>query len=77
MEFSYDNTVEELQARTLEFLNEQVLPAEPSYQQQRLETAPWGTPPVMARLKAEAEQGYSRTGSPTPGSASSRCGCWC
>ncbi len=54
MEFAYDDTVEDLRARTLAFLDEHVLPAEPVYQRQRRETAPWGTPPVMETLKAEA-----------------------
>ena len=54
MEFAYDDTVEDLRARTLAFLDEHVLPAEPVYQRQRQETAPWGTPPVMETLKAEA-----------------------
>lgn len=54
MDFSSDKTVEELQARTLAFLTEQVLPAEPIYQAQRRESAPWNSPPVMETLKAEA-----------------------
>lgn len=54
MEFSYDGRSQDLRNRTLNFLNEHVLPAEPVYQAQRLETAPWGTPPVMETLKVEA-----------------------
>ncbi|HEX5119419.1 MAG TPA: acyl-CoA dehydrogenase family protein [Pseudonocardiaceae bacterium] len=54
MDFGYDETVERLRESTNEFIADQVLPAEPVYQRQRAETAPWGTPPIMADLKKEA-----------------------
>lgn len=54
MDFAYDTTVERLRAEALDFLQSQVLPAEPVYQRQRAEVAPWDVPPVMESLKKEA-----------------------
>jgi acyl-CoA dehydrogenase len=54
VDFGYDETVERLRATTLEFLQRHVLPAESIYQRQRIETAPWGTPPVIEDLKKQA-----------------------
>jgi len=54
VDFAYDSTVQRLRAETLDFLQSHVLPAEPVYQRQRAEVAPWGTPPVMEHLKKEA-----------------------
>jgi acyl-CoA dehydrogenase len=54
LEFAYDETVERLRAEARDFLRTHVLPAEPVYQAQRVEVAPWGTPPVIEELKKEA-----------------------
>jgi acyl-CoA dehydrogenase len=54
MDFAYDSTTTRLRAEALDFFESQVRPAEPVYQAQRAEVAPWGTPPVMEQLKKEA-----------------------
>ena len=55
MDFGFDETTTELRERLLAFMEEFVYPAEPTFRRQ-VEAAenPWGTPPVIEELKAEA-----------------------
>jgi acyl-CoA dehydrogenase len=55
MDFGFDHTTSELQQRLLEFMDECVYPAEARFQAQVASADhPWGTPPVLEELKAEA-----------------------
>jgi acyl-CoA dehydrogenase len=56
MDFSYSVKVEAWRSRVLEFMTEQIYPAEPIYDEQRRTGIAWSTPPIMAHLKAEAER---------------------
>jgi acyl-CoA dehydrogenase len=56
MDFSYSVKVEAWRSRVLEFMTEQIYPAEPIYDEQRRTGIAWSTPPIMAQLKAEAER---------------------
>ncbi|MFF4405001.1 acyl-CoA dehydrogenase family protein [Streptomyces sp. NPDC001262] len=56
MEFAYDARTEELRARMRAFLDEHVLPAEPVFAAQHAAGHPWGRPPVLEELKAEARR---------------------
>ena len=55
MDFGFDHKTSELQQRLLEFMEQCVYPAETRFQAE-VESAddPWGTPPVLEELKAEA-----------------------
>ncbi len=57
MDFAYDDTTVELQRQLLAFMDECVYPAEPRFREEghSLED-PWGTPPVIEELKAEARR---------------------
>ena len=57
MDFGFDHKTSELQQRLLEFMDECVYPAEARFQAE-VESAddPWGTPPVLEELKAEARE---------------------
>src|SRR4051794_30971453 len=54
MNFSYDDTTEELRSRLLAFMDDHVLPAEPVFEAQAHAGPPWSTPPIMEALKAKA-----------------------
>ena len=55
MEFAYSPKVEALRRQLEDFMAQAVLPAEPVYAEQAAKLAnPYGTPPVMEELKAEA-----------------------
>jgi acyl-CoA dehydrogenase len=54
MEFAYDQQVEELQARVLEFMHELVYPAEATYHEQATAGERWHTPAIIDELKAQA-----------------------
>ncbi|MGW6742085.1 acyl-CoA dehydrogenase family protein [Streptomyces sp. NPDC055025] len=57
MDFAFDARTEELRARLLAFMDAYVLPAEEVAHEQRSRLAdPWGTPPVVEELKAEARR---------------------
>ena len=56
MDFEYGKKVEDLRTQVIEFMEEQVLPAEPTYWQQVHEGPQFGHPPVMEELKADARQ---------------------
>ena len=56
MEFEYSPKVKELQAKALTFLNEEVIPAEARYQQEKQEIPQWETPPVIDELKKRAQE---------------------
>ncbi|MFE4173101.1 acyl-CoA dehydrogenase family protein [Streptomyces sp. NPDC056909] len=57
MDFAFDARTEELRARLLAFMDAYVLPAEEVAHEQRARLAdPWGTPPVVEELKAEARR---------------------
>ncbi|MCL3818622.1 acyl-CoA dehydrogenase family protein [Aeromicrobium wangtongii] len=55
MEFAYSPKVEELRVKALAFLNDEVIPAEPRYQREKLEIPQWETPPVIDELKVRAQ----------------------
>ncbi len=57
MDFAYDDTTVELQRKLLAFMDECVYPAEPRFSEEAhsLED-PWGPPPVVEELKAEARR---------------------
>ena len=57
MDFAYDDTTVELQRKLLAFMDECVYPAEPRFREEAhsLED-PWGLPPVVEELKAEARR---------------------
>jgi acyl-CoA dehydrogenase len=54
VEFEFSPKVVDLQERVTNFLNSQVLAAEPVYQAQKLEIGAWDTPPVIEDLKVKA-----------------------
>jgi acyl-CoA dehydrogenase len=55
MDFGFDHTTSELQQRLLEFMDECVYPMEARFQAEVASAEhPWGTPPVLEELKAEA-----------------------
>ncbi|MCH0539493.1 acyl-CoA dehydrogenase family protein [Streptomyces sp. MUM 203J] len=57
MDFAFDTRTEELRARLLAFMDEQVYPAEAVVDEQRAKLgSPWETPPVVEELKAEARR---------------------
>ncbi|MEU3711415.1 acyl-CoA dehydrogenase family protein [Streptomyces catenulae] len=57
MDFAFDARTEELRARLLAFMDEHVLPAEATADEQRAALdSPWRTPPVVEELKAEARR---------------------
>ncbi len=56
MEFELGARVEALRSEARTFLEERVIPAEPTYAAQRLELGPWDTPPVVDELKGEARR---------------------
>ncbi|MHC0430551.1 acyl-CoA dehydrogenase family protein [Streptomyces sp. O3] len=57
MDFAFDARTEELRARLLAFMDEHVYPAQDVAQRQRTALdSPWGTPPVVEELKAEARR---------------------
>ncbi|WP_405740291.1 acyl-CoA dehydrogenase family protein [Streptomyces sp. NBC_01525] len=57
MDFAFDARTEELRAQLLTFMDEHVLPAEATAQEQRATLdSPWRTPPVVEELKAEARR---------------------
>ncbi|MFE4825321.1 acyl-CoA dehydrogenase family protein [Streptomyces sp. NPDC056672] len=57
MDFAFDARTEELRAKLLAFMDAYVLPAEEVAHEQRARLAgPWGTPPVVEELKAEARR---------------------
>jgi acyl-CoA dehydrogenase len=60
MDFTFDARTEELRGQLQAFLDEQILPAEPVFEEQAAEMAsqgrPWERPPVMDELKAAARK---------------------
>src|SRR6476659_7396207 len=59
MDFGYTPVMEQWRERVQAFLDEVVLPAEATFHEQvaaQAHTNPWGRPPVMAELKAEARR---------------------
>ncbi|GAA2507675.1 acyl-CoA dehydrogenase [Streptomyces thermolineatus] len=57
MEFAYDARTEELRERLLAFMDEHVYPAEAVFAEQvEAGINPWGAPPVVEELKAEARR---------------------
>jgi acyl-CoA dehydrogenase len=60
MDFAFDARTEELRGQLQAFLDEQILPAEPVFEEQAAEMAsrgrPWERPPVMDELKAAARK---------------------
>jgi len=59
MDFGYSSTVEQWRARVQDFLDDVILPAEATFHAQVAEQAqsnPWGRPPVMEELKAQARE---------------------
>ena len=58
MDFSFDDHTTELRANLLDFMNSQVHPAEPTFQDE-LDSLPnrwaWSTAPVLQKLRAEAK----------------------
>src|ERR687894_2171167 len=55
MDFAFDATTLELRERLLAFMDECVYPAEPRFREEVEAAAdPWGTPPVIEELKAQA-----------------------
>lgn len=54
MEFADRDRVRDLKARVAGFVRDEVIPAEPRYQAEKRDIAPWDTPPVMAELKKKA-----------------------
>ncbi|NLA64431.1 MAG: acyl-CoA dehydrogenase [Leucobacter sp.] len=56
MEFEYSPKVKELQAKAMQFLNEEVIPSEARYKQELSEIPMWETPPVIDELKVKARE---------------------
>jgi acyl-CoA dehydrogenase len=60
MDFAFDARTEELSGRLQAFLDEQIVPAEPVFEEQAAEMAsqgrPWERPPVLDDLKAAARK---------------------
>ena len=60
MDFTFDARTEELRGQLQAFLDEQILPAEPVFEEQAAEMAsqgrPWERPPVLDELKAAARK---------------------
>ena len=57
MDFAFDATTQELRERLLAFMDECVYPAEPRFREEVERSAePWGTPPVIEELKAQARE---------------------
>ena len=59
MDFGYSPTVEQWRERVQSFLDEVILPAEPTFHQQvhaQAATNPWGRPPIMEELKGQARE---------------------
>ena len=57
MDFAFDATTQELRERLLAFMDECVHPAEPRFREEVEASAePWGTPPVIEELKAQARE---------------------
>ncbi|HEU4721478.1 MAG TPA: hypothetical protein VFS59_08955, partial [Gemmatimonadaceae bacterium] len=57
MDFAFDATTQELRERLLAFMDECVHPAEPRFREEVERSAePWGTPPVIEELKAQARE---------------------
>jgi acyl-CoA dehydrogenase len=60
MDFTFDARTEELRGQLQAFLDEQILPAEPVFEEQAAEMGsqgrPWERPPVMDELKAAARK---------------------
>jgi acyl-CoA dehydrogenase len=57
MDFGFDETTVELQRQLLEFMDDHVYPAEARFRAEAASAAdPWGTPPVIEELKAEARR---------------------
>jgi acyl-CoA dehydrogenase len=57
MDFAFDATTLELRERLLAFMDECVYPAEPRFRAEvERSEAPWGTPPVIEELKAQARE---------------------
>src|SRR5919106_3819862 len=54
MDFAFDATTLELRERLLAFMDECVYPAEPLFREEVEASDPWGTPPVIEELKAQA-----------------------
>ena len=57
MDFAFDATTLELRERLLAYMDECVYPAEPRFRAEvERSEAPWGTPPVIEELKAQARE---------------------
>ena len=59
MDFGYSPAVEQWGERVQTFLDEVIFPAEPVFHQQvraQAATNPWGRPPIMVDLKAQARE---------------------
>ena len=57
MDFAFDATTLELRERLLAFMDECVYPAEPRFREEVARSEePWGTPPVIEELKAQARE---------------------
>ena len=56
MEFAYSPKVEELRKVARAFLDEEVIPAETRYQEEKQQIAVWETPPVIDELKTKARE---------------------
>ncbi len=54
MNFEYSDKVKELIAQVRDFIDNEVVPAEPTYEEQ-LAKNPWETPPVLDQLKEKAK----------------------
>ena len=55
MDFAFDQSTEELRERLLAFMDDFVYPAEQTFREQAHSAEnPWGTPPIVEQLKAEA-----------------------
>ncbi|KAF0806182.1 acyl-CoA dehydrogenase [Alcanivorax xiamenensis] len=54
MNFEYSDKVKELIAQVRDFIDSEVIPAEPTYEEQ-LAKSPWETPPVLDQLKEKAK----------------------
>ena len=57
MDFAFSDRCNEYRATLLEFMDDCVYPAEPQFRAQAASAEnPWGTPPVLEELKAEARR---------------------
>src|SRR6476646_1692265 len=59
MDFGFTPVMEQWRERVQDFLDEVIYPAEATFHEQveqQTQTNPWGRPPVMAELKAEAQR---------------------